>query len=56
MRSEGFQVGSDPLEDNPYHGEVWGQFTKGKKKKLMSMCRWFVPLDGVALGEYPPTA
>lgn len=51
IRAEGFQVGFDPLVDNPYHGEVWGQFTKGKKKKLMNICKWFVPLDGVALGD-----
>jgi hypothetical protein len=51
LRAEGFQVGFDPLEDNPYHGEVWGQFSKGKKKRLMNMCGWFVPLEGIALGE-----
>jgi hypothetical protein len=51
LRAENFQVGFDPLDDNPYHGEVWGQFSKGKKKKLMSMCSWFVSLDGVALHD-----
>jgi hypothetical protein len=53
LRAEGFQVGFDPLEDNPHHGEVWGQFTKGKKKKLLGMCVWFVALEGVALGDQP---
>ena len=51
LRLEGFLVGFDPLDDNPYHGEVWGQFSKGKKKKLLSICKWFVALDGVALGD-----
>ena len=51
LRSEGFKVGFDPLDDNPYHGEVWGQFSKGKKKSLMNMCKWFVQLDGVALAD-----
>lgn len=49
LREEGFQVGFDPLDDNPYHGEVWGQFSKGRKRKLLSMCDWLVPLEGVAL-------
>lgn len=53
LRAEDFQVGFDPLDENPYHGEVWGQFSKGKKKKLMSMCAWFVALEGVALGDQP---
>jgi hypothetical protein len=56
LRAEGFRVGFDPLDDNPYHGEVWGQFSKGRKKKLMSLCSWFVPLDGVALGEQQSNA
>ena len=51
LRAEAFQVGFDPLDDNPYHGEVWGQFSKGKKRKLMNLCAWFVPLDGVGLGD-----
>jgi len=34
LRNEGFLVGFDPLPpDNPFHGEVWGQFSPGKKKK-----------------------
>jgi hypothetical protein len=49
LRAEAFQVGYDPLPDNPYHGEVWGQFSKGQQKRLLSSCAWFVPIPDVAL-------
>lgn len=50
LRNEGFMVGFDPLlPDNPFHGEVWGQFTSGKKKQLSRLAQWFVPIPGVAL-------
>lgn len=28
IRAEGLKVGYDPTADNPYHGEVCGDFTK----------------------------
>jgi hypothetical protein len=49
LRAENFMVGYDPIAENPHHGEVWGQFSKGRKRKLISMSCWFVPIDGVAL-------
>lgn len=50
IRAEGFQVGFDPIPENPYHGEVWGDFTKAKQKRLQEMAVWYVPLEGVQLG------
>ena len=44
LRAEGFWVGFDPLPDNPHHGEVWGDFSKNKQKKLQSMANWYVPM------------
>lgn len=50
IRDEGFQVGFDPLPpENPFHGEVWGNFTTGKKKKLLRLAEWFVAIPEVAL-------
>lgn len=49
FRSEGFQVGADPIPTNVYHGEVWGTFSKGKQRRLLSLCDWFVPIPGVFL-------
>ena len=49
LRAENYKVGYDPVEDNPHHGEVWGQFSRGRKKKVMSMSSWFVPMEGIAL-------
>lgn len=50
LRGEGFMVGFDPLPENPYHGEVWGTFSKPAQKRLRELCEWFVPIDGVLIG------
>ena len=50
LRENGFQVGYDPLPNNPYHGEIWGSFTPKSKKKLRQLCDWFVPIEGVVIG------
>jgi hypothetical protein len=49
LRDEGFLVGYDPLPENPHHGEVWGSFTKSKKKQLLRLATWFAAMDGVTL-------
>ena len=60
LRTEGFMVGSDPIEQgpgsaaNPYHGQVWGNFSKSKQWRLQQLCEWFVPINGVALGASKP--
>ncbi len=42
LRGEGFSVGYDPLPNNPYHGEVWGSFTRAKKQRLVALAVTFV--------------
>ncbi len=61
LRTENFMVGSDPIEEgspdvpeNPYHGQVWGNFSRGKRRRLQQLCEWFVPIDGVALEASKP--
>lgn len=50
LRNEGLIVGYDPLvPDNPFHGEVWGDFSKGKKRKLLQIAQWFVAIPDVSL-------
>jgi hypothetical protein len=49
LRQEGFQVGFDPLPDNPFHGEVWGEFTKRQRLILQSIAIWFVEIPGVMI-------
>ncbi len=49
VRQLGFSVGYDPLPDNPFHGEVWGNFSRPNKKKLLQLSSWYVPIDGVTL-------
>lgn len=49
LRTEPFQVGFDPLPDNPHHGEVWGQFSRARQRKLTTMCAWFVAIEDIAI-------
>lgn len=50
LREQDFMVGFDPLPPgNPFHGEVWGKFTTGKKKTLRRIAQWFVPIENVTL-------
>jgi hypothetical protein len=51
LRAQEFMVGYDPLEEplNPYHGEVWGNFSKGKQNALRNNAVWFVAIPDVEL-------
>jgi hypothetical protein len=49
LREEGFKVGFDPTDENPYHGQVWGNFGKGKQRRLRELCEWFVPISDVSV-------
>lgn len=51
LRVQDFQVGFDPLPDNPHHGEVWGDFSKSKRRRLREICTWFVPIVNVIIGQ-----
>ena len=47
VRSEEFLVGYDPIPANPYHGEIWGKFSKHKQRYLQSIAEWYVEIPGV---------
>lgn len=55
LRGRNLLVGYDPLpnkhsdNENPYHGAVWGSFSKAAKKAIAQDAQWFVPIDGVEL-------
>lgn len=50
LRAEGFLVGYDPIfPENPYHGEVWGNFTRSKQAQLFQLCQWFVPIENTLI-------
>jgi hypothetical protein len=51
LRDEGFMIGWDPKDHNPYHGEVWGSFTPSKVKRLQQLAAWYVPIEGVHLNQ-----
>jgi hypothetical protein len=50
LREINLQVGFDPMPSNPYHGEVWGNFTRAMKNRILpSLATWFMEIDGVAI-------
>jgi len=49
LRSAEYQVGHDPIPENPFHGEVWGVFTKTKQKQLLKLSEWYVEIPNVVL-------
>jgi hypothetical protein len=49
LRAEGFWVGYDPLPNNSFHGEVWGEFSKAKQYRLMEIAEWFVAIQGASI-------
>lgn len=47
-------LGFDPIPENPYHGEVWGncrpnRFSKRQKDGLKAASAWYVELEDVDL-------
>ncbi len=46
LRNENLMVGYDPLpvENRPYHGQVWGHFTQSMPRRLMGLAQMFVEL------------
>jgi hypothetical protein len=54
FRSRNFQVGYDPLPENPYHGNVWDpagkhKFSRATQRALLKEATWLVPSPGVAI-------
>jgi hypothetical protein len=49
LRSEALQVGYDPLPGNPHYGEVWGDFSRSRRSRLLAAARWLNPIPGVDL-------
>jgi hypothetical protein len=49
LRAEGFQVGFHPIPENPFHGEVWGEFSKLQQGRLRNIAEWFVRIEGVSI-------
>jgi hypothetical protein len=49
LRTEGLLVGYDPIDTNPYHGEVSGNFSRRMQIRLPQLCEWFVPIEGVTI-------
>lgn len=54
FRQEDLMVGFDPIYDdpvraNPYHGQVWGNFTQSKIKRLLKLAQWYVVIPDVTI-------
>jgi hypothetical protein len=53
FRKEKLKVGYHPLPHNSFHGEVWGNFSDGCKRRLLTIAESLVPVPGV---KQPPVA
>ena len=54
-RNTGLRVGYEPIENNPYHAEVWGnskpnRFSRSQKREMVTASEWFGELPGVVIG------
>lgn len=52
LRALDLKVGYNPITsppENPYHGEVWGNFTKSKKKQILRSAVWLVPIENAQI-------
>jgi hypothetical protein len=56
IRSLGLWIGYEPVQGNPYHGEIWSnvllrhnRFTGTQVNGLGAAATWYVPLEGVEL-------
>lgn len=49
LRQAGFRIGYHPLPENPYHGEVRGDFTKAQQHRLQQLAIWFVQIPDVII-------
>ncbi|WP_254693981.1 hypothetical protein [Sulfitobacter sp. D7] len=54
IRNLNLWIGYEPVDDNPHHGEVWGnprpnKFTNGQKRGLRQEATWYVQLENVEL-------
>jgi hypothetical protein len=47
LRESNLQVGYDPLPENPFHGGVWGTFSRGTQNRLRDICETFVPISEI---------
>ncbi|MGH0263279.1 hypothetical protein NKY45_17595 [Sinorhizobium meliloti] len=53
-RAEKLRVGYDPLPENPYHGEVWGEtrpnrFSRTQQKAICGASNWLVQITDVEI-------
>lgn len=51
LRAESLQVGYDPIDSNPHHGEVWGTKPRSKKRRLSELAQWYVEIPNVLIRE-----
>lgn len=50
IRKLNYQVGYHPItgpDPNPYHGEVWGKFSRDDIEQFKNLAKWFVPIENV---------
>ncbi len=51
IRGRGLKVGFDPLEDDPFHGQIWEKITRGTANTLLSSAAWSVPIADTVITD-----
>lgn len=46
LRARGFQVGWDPVDANPHHGEVWGISNSKRRRKIAEIAQTLRKTEG----------
>ena len=49
LRGLGLQVGYRPIDNNPYHCEVWGNLSGKISKRIQKSAHWCIEIPGVGL-------
>lgn len=49
LREKKLKVGCEPSRNNPYHGEVWGDFSRTTQRHLLGNSAWFVEIPGATI-------
>ena len=49
IRGEQLSVGYDPEPANVCHGQIWGNPSGKRRKRLLRCCAWYIEIDGVSL-------
>jgi hypothetical protein len=51
VRGEQLKVGYDPEPTNICHGQIWGNPSNRKRRRLLKSCAWYIEIPEVSLRD-----